>query len=138
MENSNILNSVYDPHIINNTPEPTPDDAVCLSYENTIRALCALSPLAFFFYMFFALSSKRDSFTFPATAFCEATGLPYEEYMAAYNELLNDRFLVPTTVDPAIFYFHDCPLKPQDPHHPDYPNYNEQIPWDDEDTSYAW
>ena len=127
--------NVYDPHIINNTPDPAPDDAVCLSYENTIRALCSLSPLAFFFYMFFALSGKRGSFTFPGTTFCEATGLPYEAYMDAYNELLNDRFLVPTSVDPTIFYFHDCPLKPQDTCPPDY---NEQIPWDDEDVSYVW
>ena len=131
MENSNILNDVCDPYIIMDVPAPIPDDTICLSLENTIRAQCSLSPLAFFFYMTFVISKHQKSFVFPAAAFCEATGLPYEFYTDAFTELLNDHYLTPTDIDPYIFHFHDGPLAPSSPLHT---GSSDPDPWGDDEV----
>ena len=130
MENSNILDAVCDPYIIINVPTPSPDDTICLSLENTIQAQCSLSPLAFFFYMIFVISKRQKSFLFPATDLCEAADLPYEFYVDAFTELLNDHYLVPTEIDPNIFYFHDSPAASPDTQDDAH---DEQMPWDDDE-----
>ena len=129
MENLNTLDAVSDPYIIMDVPAPSPDDTICLSLENTIRAQCSLSPLAFFFYMYFVISKPRKSFLFPGTEFCEATDLPYEFYVDAFTELLNDHYLVPTEIDPNIFYFHDSPAASPDAQDNAHA---QQMPWDDD------
>ena len=129
MVNFNVSDDAFNPYIIMDTPAPSPDDTICLSLENTIRAQCSLSPLAFFFYMVFVISKNQSSFLFPSVEFCEATGLPYEIYMDAFTELLNDHYLTPADIDPKIFYFHDGPLVPSFALHPDA---SDPDPWSDD------
>ena len=112
-------------------PAPSPDDTICLGFENTIRAQCSLSPLAFFFYMYFVISKPWKSLLFPETEFCEATDLPYEFYVDALTELLNDHYFTPTEIGPNIFYFHDSPVASTDVQCADQ---TDQFSWDDDDV----
>ena len=114
-------NSTYSPSttmVISDKSEPCHDDMLCLSRENTIRALCSLSPLALFFYIFFVISEPQASNLFSGAEFCDATDLPCEVFLDAFNELIENHYLIPAETDPPIFYFNDRTDIPLDIQHP--------------------
>ena len=117
-QTENITYSSMNSIVIIDITDPTPDDICCLSRENTIRALCSLSPLALFFYMFFVISVPQASNPFSGIEFCEATDLPCEVFMDAFDELIENHYLIPVETDPPVFCFNDRPDIPLDIQHP--------------------
>ena len=116
-QTENITYSLMNPIVIIDVIDPTSDDIFCLSRENTIRAMCSLSPLAFFFYMFFVISEPQVSNPFLGTEFCEETDLPREIFIDAFDELMENHYLIPTETDPLVFYFNTSPDIPLDIQH---------------------
>ena len=118
-QSENITYSLSTTLVISDITEPCHDDMLCLSLENTILAMCSLSPLALFFYMFFVISKTQASNPFSGSEFCEATDLPYEIYMDAVSELIDNHYLTLAETDPPIFYFNDRTDIPLDIQHHD-------------------
>jgi len=104
--NANLSGDPYIPFII--TDKPDRNDMVALSLESTHAAQRALSPSAFFLYMWFVLADDKQTYHFSSQSFCESFDLA----KTAYNELLDNDYLTTTTRDSGTFYFHDRPLVP--------------------------
>ena len=117
-QSENITYSLSTTLVISDITEPCHDDMLCLSLENTILAMCSLSPLALFFYMFFVISVPQASNPFSGIEFCEATDLPCEVFMDAFDELIENHYLIPVETDPPVFCFNDRPDIPLDIQHP--------------------
>ena len=109
---SNITRDHLSPIVHIDKPEPRPNDRVSLSRHNTIEAQELLSPEAFFLYMFFALCSDKSAVQFSASKFCDDYGWPRGLYMDAYNELLSNEYLMTTTEESNMLFFHDDPYVP--------------------------
>lgn len=109
-QNENITFSPSNPYIIIDKPEAHHDDKVWLSYENTREAQWRLTPEAFCLYMYFALLNDKQTDHFKSADFCEDFNLSEDAYMDAYNELLDNDYLVPAMNKEAILHFHDYPL----------------------------
>lgn len=110
--NSDIIYDGLNPVVHIDKPEPRPGDRVILSRYNTFEALGILSPEAFFLYTFFALHNDKSEGQFSASTFCDNYDWSHEEYIAAYNELLFNEYLVTTSEESNALYFHDDPYVP--------------------------
>ena len=109
-QTENITYSPSNPLVIINKPEPRPDDKTWLSIENTREAHWRLSSKAFSLYMYFALFANVQAFSFKSSLFCKNFNLTEDEYMEAYNELLDHDYLTPAANKESVLCFHDYPL----------------------------
>ena len=81
-----------------------------MSLGNVREAQWRLPPEAFSLYMYFAVCDNKAVFKFQSSKFCEGFNLTEEQYLDAYNELLDNDYLVPATNTDPILCFHDYPL----------------------------
>lgn len=109
--NNAVTTDVYNPIIIIDKPEIHHEDRYYISLENTLEAQSLLSPEAFYLYMNLVLHDDKAEYMFMGSRFCFHWGYTLDMYMAAYNELLENAYLTPTTHDSHILYFHDKPLE---------------------------
>lgn len=110
--NTNITCDQLTPIVHIDKPEPSAKDRVSISFYHTSEAQELLSPEAFFLYMYFALYNDKDTVQFSAYEFCDFYGWTHEKYMDAYNDLLSNEYLMTTTNETNILYFHDDPYVP--------------------------
>lgn len=112
MAYTNISDTSCAISIIIDKPAPHHDDLACLSYENTYEAMANLSPAAFTLYMYFVLHDDKQSYQLSSTCFCEMTGLTYDMFVSAYNELIAGAYLTIRERNADTLYFHDIALEP--------------------------
>ena len=103
--NIDIVPAPHNPVVFIDKPEPCPGDLAYVSVSNTLEALKNLSMDAGLLYMEFALLEDKKLYQFSATKFCDSHGWRYDEYMDAYDELVETGYLTPVIEEENLWAF---------------------------------